>query len=184
MQLYIDVIMQGVSKSISGFDPRSIPGCSLWLDGADQGSMTLSGSSVTTWKDKSGNGRNLTASGSYPTITSNGVLFNGATPNVLSNATGFAAVNGINSFVVFNSTVASTRQRVFLYTYTGQKLGYTVLSLAQLAVMVLLVIRQTLRMYMEEIRIQALRSFRTQKTVLKLNILQPIQSARVHRHSF
>ena len=28
----------------------------MWLDGADQSSMTLSGSSVTQWRDKSGNG--------------------------------------------------------------------------------------------------------------------------------
>ena len=107
------------------FAPTSISGCALWLDGADQSStgMTLSGTSVTSWNDKSGNGRNLTASSAYPTITSNGLLFNGATPNVLSNAVSFAAVNGINSFVVFSSTVAATRQRVFVYLYSGQKIG-------------------------------------------------------------
>jgi streptogramin lyase len=119
----------GLLNNLPGktLSPLNIPGCALWLDGADQSStsMTLSGSSVTTWKDKSGNGRDLTASGSYPTITSNGVLFNGATPNVLSNATAFTAVNGINSFVVFNSTVASSRQRMFMYVYNGQKIGYT-----------------------------------------------------------
>ena len=119
----------GLLNNLPGktLSPMNIPGCVLWLDGADQSStsMTLSGSSVTTWKDKSGNGRDLTASGSYPTITSNGVLFNGATPNVLSNATAFTAVNGINSFVVFNSTVASSRQRMFMYVYNGQKIGYT-----------------------------------------------------------
>jgi len=119
----------GLLNNLPGrsLSPLNIPGCALWLDAADQSStsMTLSGSSVTTWKDKSGNGRDLTASGSYPTITSNGVLFNGATPNVLSNATAFTAVNGINSFVVFNSTVASSRQRMFMYVYNGQKIGYT-----------------------------------------------------------
>jgi len=119
--------MSTLSKTsyYGAFKPTSIAGCALWLDGADQSStgMTLSGTNVTSWNDKSGNGRNLTASGSYPTITSNGLLFNGATPNVLSNATAFAAFNGINSFVVFNSTVASTRQRVFVYVYTGQNIG-------------------------------------------------------------
>ena len=108
------------------FKPTDIGGCQLWLDGADRTTtgMTLSGSSVTSWNDKSGNARNLSASSAYPTITSSGLLFNGATPNVLSNAAAFAAVNGINSFVVFNSTVAATRQRVFMYVYTGQNIGY------------------------------------------------------------
>lgn len=107
------------------FTPTSISGCALWLDGADQSvtGMTLSGTNVTSWNDKSGNGRHLSASSAYPTITSGGLLFNGATPNVLSNAASFAAANGINSFVVFSSTVAATRQRVFLYFYSGQKIG-------------------------------------------------------------
>ena len=45
--------MLGTSKSVWGFDPRSILGCQLWLDGADSNSMTLSGSNVTAWNDKS-----------------------------------------------------------------------------------------------------------------------------------
>jgi len=49
--------MLATSKSISGFDPRSIPGCALWLDGADSNSMTFSsGSNIATILDKSGNG--------------------------------------------------------------------------------------------------------------------------------
>ena len=42
--------MLGTSKSIWGFDPRSIPGCTLWLDGADESSLitTTSLSGVVT----------------------------------------------------------------------------------------------------------------------------------------
>lgn len=47
--------MLGTSKSVWGFDPRTIPGCQLWLDGAD--STTVTGTtSVTAWRDKSVNG--------------------------------------------------------------------------------------------------------------------------------
>ena len=63
----------------STFLPNSIAGCQLWLDGADTSSesMVLSGSSVTTWKDKSGNAYNMntltvsagwTGSAQYPTL--------------------------------------------------------------------------------------------------------------------
>jgi hypothetical protein len=109
-----------IRPHLRGFQPNDIDGCQLWLDAADQSSLVLSGSNVTQWTDKSGNGRNVSASSSYPTFTTNGILFNGATPNVLSNAASFSSTTALNSFVVFRSTVASTRQRVFVYSYSGQ----------------------------------------------------------------
>ena len=45
-----------ISKSIWPFSPQSIPGLALWLDAADESTITLSESSVTQWKDKSDNG--------------------------------------------------------------------------------------------------------------------------------
>ena len=55
-------------KNTSYFNPTLISGCSLWLDGADTSStsMTLTGNTVNTWKDKSGNGYNFTQT-SYST---------------------------------------------------------------------------------------------------------------------
>ena len=62
------------------FSPLSVSGLSLWLDGADQSSMTLSGSSVTQWNDKSGNNKHAvgTVAPTYSS-TSRYVLFNGST---------------------------------------------------------------------------------------------------------
>jgi hypothetical protein len=52
------------------FYPVDIPGCQLWLDGADRSSMTFSSGSLTNisgWNDKSGAGNNATGSTSpYP----------------------------------------------------------------------------------------------------------------------
>jgi hypothetical protein len=72
--------MLGTSKSISGFDPRTIPGCQVWLDAADTSSITLSGSSVTQWNDKSGNGKHAVAGGTTPTYSSatKSIVFGGA----------------------------------------------------------------------------------------------------------
>ena len=55
-------------RNTSYFNPTSVGGCSLWLDGADtsSSSMTLTGNTVNTWKDKSGNGYNYTQT-SYST---------------------------------------------------------------------------------------------------------------------
>lgn len=52
------------------FNPRQVSNCALWLDSADSSTLTLSGSNVTTWNDKSGNGRNFTASGTGATWSS------------------------------------------------------------------------------------------------------------------
>lgn len=61
------------------FYPTDIPGCSLWLDGADRSSMTFSsGSSVSSWNDKSGNGYNFTNNGGSTNPTADptmGLLF-------------------------------------------------------------------------------------------------------------
>ena len=66
--------MLGTSKSVFGFDPRSVGGCALWLDGAD--SRATSNITTGTWYDKSTYGSNATsnAGGSAFTMgTINGV---------------------------------------------------------------------------------------------------------------
>jgi hypothetical protein len=56
------------------FKPNDVTGCQLWLDGADQGSMTFSGSTITQWSDKSGNGYHATiASGRIGATYSSGL---------------------------------------------------------------------------------------------------------------
>jgi hypothetical protein len=50
-------------KNTWAFSPQSIPGLQLWLDAADSSSMVLSGTTVTTWKDKSGLVNNALLSG-------------------------------------------------------------------------------------------------------------------------
>jgi hypothetical protein len=50
--------------------PDSIEGLILWLDGADAGSVDLSGGLVDRWADKSGLGNDAAATGSVrPTFT-------------------------------------------------------------------------------------------------------------------
>jgi hypothetical protein len=44
------------------FDPRRIGGIQLWLDAADKSTVTLNGSTVSEWRDKSGKGTNYSQS--------------------------------------------------------------------------------------------------------------------------
>jgi len=43
----------------SGFNPKSIAGLEVWLDGNDSTTFTLNGSTVSEWRDKSGNSRHF-----------------------------------------------------------------------------------------------------------------------------
>lgn len=47
------------------FDPRQITGLALWLDAADSSTVITSGSNVTQWNDKSGNGKNMISNASF-----------------------------------------------------------------------------------------------------------------------
>lgn len=64
--------MIGTSKNIFGFDPRSIPDCVVWLDAADTSTLTLSGTNITAWRDKSIYGNHVNdISAIPPTYNSN-----------------------------------------------------------------------------------------------------------------
>ncbi|MFM6394347.1 MAG: hypothetical protein ACKPFH_18075 [Dolichospermum sp.] len=52
----------------------------LWLDAADSSTITLNGSNVSQWNDKSGNGRNATqaTAARQPTLVGNRIQFDGS----------------------------------------------------------------------------------------------------------
>ena len=91
-------------------DPRDITGCVLWLDGADSSSnsMALSGLLVETWKDKSGGGRDFTASGTArPTLTPSAinsrsaVTFNGSSTTMTGNAAAENVIRNLAGYTIF-----------------------------------------------------------------------------------
>ena len=91
-----------ISPALStAFLPTQIGGCSLWLDAADNTSITLSGANVTQWNDKSGNGRNaVVSSNAFATLsgTPQGLLFTNSFYTTTLSAdpsveTGFAVYN-------------------------------------------------------------------------------------------
>ena len=82
----------------SGKHPVSIAGLQLWLDAADTSSMTLSGSTVTQWRDKSGNGNNSTSCSATYTGGINGL---GSMNNpVISGPIANSGSSTVNIFVI------------------------------------------------------------------------------------
>jgi hypothetical protein len=62
-----------VRPHLRAFQPIDVPGCALWLDAADSSTITLNGSTVSSWADKSGNGNIVTqaTSANQPTYVTN-----------------------------------------------------------------------------------------------------------------
>ena len=80
---YVSTVSAGAA-----FSPASITGCQLWLDGADSTSITMTGSNITMWNDKSGSANHMntlapsSGTGLWPTV---GTPINGrSTVNFLS----------------------------------------------------------------------------------------------------
>ena len=100
------------SKSISGFDPRSIGGCQLWLDGADPtftGPLANS-ATVSTWNDKSpsASANNGTAAGTgTPTynLTRKGITLSGTNYYTLPAG---AISSGSTSYTIFTVFYATS----------------------------------------------------------------------------
>lgn len=71
----------------AGFIPTSVAGCQLWFDAADASTITLNGSTVSSWRDKSANAYSVIqpTSANQPTYSTN--LLNGLPGIQLSQTT-------------------------------------------------------------------------------------------------
>lgn len=85
------------------FVPTSLANCALWLDGMDRGNMSFSGTTITTWNDKSGNGRNATGVGTPTLDPKGGVIFNGS--SCFQNTSTAINLSQRSIFFVFRQTV-------------------------------------------------------------------------------
>ena len=67
----------GSGANAVAWTPASLPNLKLWLDASDAGTITTSGSAVTQWRDKSGNGYNAAppSAGYAPTVSGGGINF-------------------------------------------------------------------------------------------------------------
>ena len=98
-----------VRPFLRAFQPTDLPtSCLFWFDGGDATTLTLSGSNVTTWRDKSGNANNFTFSGNFPTYNA---------------TTGFLGMIGLGNYgttttpITLSSPTASTIFTVAVPTF-------------------------------------------------------------------
>ncbi len=105
------------------FTPTQISGCQLWLDAADVNSFVLSGTTITRWNDKSGNGRNATASGS-PILRPNSIngqssIFYDGVVSTTFSGTISITTSSIFAFAVFISNLNVGNEGMRIISFTG-----------------------------------------------------------------
>lgn len=98
-------------QQYSGFDPRTVPGCQLWLDAADRNTISFSsGTNVSQWRDKSGSSHIFTSSTTNPVLTVQnnitGISFNGN--SYFTNTTTSFTLSSRSVFIVAEQTAQST----------------------------------------------------------------------------
>ncbi len=106
----------------------------LWLDADSPSSITLNGTTVSQWSDKSGNGRHATqaTTANQPTYTDNGLNGKPVLTFSTDSLSSTANVNGLNSFTMYivakSATLSDYRSmlrfqdpssKYFAYTWSG-----------------------------------------------------------------
>jgi hypothetical protein len=132
------------------YNSRSLPvgGASLWLDASDATTVTLSGSNVTAWSDKSGNTHNFTApSGKEPLYVTNsqnglpGIKFfpSSAVKYLTNTSLSNWSATPFTAFFVFNSSSSAGNYPALLGRNTlggfqmgGNNAGPSTLSISKI----------------------------------------------------
>ena len=109
-------------KSVWGFSPQSIPGLTWWLDGADATSMTFSsGSNITQWRDKSGNGFHATGVNSPQKISTGGVSFVASSSNYFTMNVSYSPTQTM--FMVSSPVPSTSSSQYYINTNPVNKGG-------------------------------------------------------------
>ena len=112
----------GIRSSTSIWTPAELPNLALWLDAADSSTITLNGSTVSQWNDKSGNARHASqpTAANQPTYTANGlngkpvVTFDGSN-DFMTFQTAFGTVTEFNAVIVWRTDASGVGNFDYLY---------------------------------------------------------------------
>jgi len=106
--------------------PLTVPGCGIWLDGADRSSMTFSSGAITQWRDKSSSSNHFGLSrGTATSILDGGryvVNFADATVMVSTNQISFT---GSSAFFIVSKMTSTNGAQNLIGFYPGISNGFS-----------------------------------------------------------
>jgi len=103
---------QFAAPAPGGWTPADIT-TALWLDAADEGTITESGGLVSEWRDKSGNSRNAEELTNKPTLTSGGL-----------NSKNVITFDGINDKMVISSAFLNSLELLIVCIVKENNSGF------------------------------------------------------------
>jgi hypothetical protein len=110
------------------FQPTDIDTCKLWLDASDRSTFTLSGTTITQWRDKSGNG-DTTSGGTYAATGTLGNSLSNVTINntylFTTNQIGISGASPQTYVVVANTSDAVSDFNMLHWLTSGGGNAYT-----------------------------------------------------------
>ena len=135
--------------NVQVFQPNQIPGCVIWFDGADRGTLGFTGSAVSTWTSKGSASMTATSVGGGSILYSNyngfpGLYFNGTNTKmttgtissygatgttwitVSANLTPITSTTPIDSSVVIATLGGSSPEKSIRYQYLNQFTIYAI----------------------------------------------------------
>ena len=124
-------IYKSLAPYSRNFVPTDISNCIVWLDAADKSSVTLTGSNVTQWTDKSGNANNFTNGSSTLTYTTtlNGLNIIGGTSSSSNNVLVSPSItrDGLNHsyFYVYKYPASGTSPNRTIIFNGGEFMGHS-----------------------------------------------------------
>lgn len=128
----VSKVYRGSNVIFDAFSPTSISGLQLWLDASDSSTITLNGSTVSQWNDKSGNDYHVSqgTASNQPTYvesalnSKNTVRFDGAGDGLINTIdTPVGGSTNRTVFVVFNFTAFIGPKYALTLGYNGGALG-------------------------------------------------------------
>jgi hypothetical protein len=87
-------------RAAGGFNPKTLPGLQGWWDAADSSTITLNGSNVSEWADKSGNGRTLSQATALAQPPYQAAAINGRNAVVWPNSTNQNRLQAASAFTI------------------------------------------------------------------------------------
>ena len=140
-------MLRGTSRGIVGFDPTTIPGCTVWFDAADPATFGLSGTSLQTWRSKGSATCTATYKYNAPSVSTisglSTIYFNGVSTMMTTNSiASYGAIEttwitcAVNLTTVSGSTPADAcpviatsgagAERAIRYTFNVNSTAYSI----------------------------------------------------------
>lgn len=110
-------IVRAKPSASAFWTPAQLPSLSAWYDASDASTITLNGSTVNQWRDKSGNARHVSqaTATNQPSYTTNAITFDGTNDHLTASGINFSATDKMTVFMALRNVAADITRSAFMF---------------------------------------------------------------------